>query len=307
MKPYTREIFIPADVPTHQEKEYANNYSAITRNTDNLFLFACDQKIEHLNADFYGSNIHPQAMHPEHLLRIAHNSRIGAMAGHVGLISRYAKHYKDIHFIAKLNGKTNLMHKQDPFSEQLWHVADALALKKEHNIPINGIGITIYLGGEYEAAMLSAAAQAIFQAHQHGLVAILWCYLRGSAISNETDPDLIAGAAGIAVSLGADFVKVRAPQPSSTQTSSQLLQLTTAAAGNTKVICSGGALIEPHIFLQELYNQIHTGGAKGCAIGRNIFQRSLQEAVALTNAIAHLLYDNGSTESAIDMFKKEQN
>lgn len=306
MKPYTREIFIPADVPTYQEKEYANNYSAITRNTENLFLFACDQKMEHLNADFYGQNIHPQAMHPEHLLRIAQNGLIGAMAAHMGLISRYAKYYDDIHYIAKLNGKTNLIHKQDPLSEQLWHVTDAIALKEEQNIPIRGIGITVYLGGEYEAAMLAAAAQAIFQAHQHGLVAILWCYLRGSAISNETDPDLIAGAAGIALSLGADFVKIRAPQPSSAQSSSQLLQLATAAAGNTKVICSGGAMVQPNIFLQELYNQIHTGGTKGCATGRNIFQRSLPEAVALTNAIAHILYDNGSVESAIDMFKKEQ-
>jgi DhnA-type fructose-1,6-bisphosphate aldolase and related enzymes len=33
--------------------------------------------------------------------------------------------------------------------------------------------------------MLSAAAQAIFEAHQNGLVTVLWIYPRGKAVGNE--------------------------------------------------------------------------------------------------------------------------
>ncbi len=305
MKPYTREILIPADVPAHREKEFAINYTAITQDTANLFLFACDHKLEHLNADFYGQGITTQAMHPEHLFRIAQAGRIGAMAAPLGLIARYARQYTGINFIAKLTAKTNLNTEKDPYSGPLWQVADAVTLQ-EQKVPLRGIGITVYLGSEYEAAMLSAAAEAIFHAHQSGLVAILWAYPRGSAVVNERDADLIAGAAGVATSLGADFVKVQPPQKTAAQTSAQLLQIATAAAGNTKLICSGGTFLEAHHFLHELYEQLHTGGAQGCATGRTIFQRPLPQAVALTNAIADLLYENGSAESAIDLFNKQQ-
>lgn len=301
----THEIFIPLDVPFHAHKEYINNYSAITHNTGKLFLFACDQKLEHLNSDFYGSGIHPNAMHPEHLFRIAQNGSIGAMATPLGLISRYAKQYNDVTYIAKLNGKTNLGLTDDPYSKQLWNIQDVLQLK-EQNIAIAGIGITIYLGSRYEPDMLAAAAQTVFQAHQHGLIAIIWAYPRGASIENETHSDLVAGAAGIATTLGADFVKVHPPQKNATQSSAQLLQVATAAAGNTKLICSGGKLDNPEHFLQELFDQLHTGHAHGCAVGRNIFQRSLSQAIALTNAIAHIVYKNGTIAEACTLFNEQK-
>ena len=42
---------------------------------------------------------------------------------------------------------------------------------------------------------------------------MLWIYPRGKAVTAEKDPDLIAGAAGVALCLGADFVKVNPPKP----------------------------------------------------------------------------------------------
>src|SRR5579864_9387764 len=97
-------ITIPADVPKSAHQTYLAHYAAITKNTGNLFLFAADQKIEHLNTDFYGNTIHPDANSPEHLFKIASQGSIGAFATHIGLIARYGRQYPKIHYIAKLNG-----------------------------------------------------------------------------------------------------------------------------------------------------------------------------------------------------------
>ena len=44
------------------------------------------------------------------------------------------------------------------------------------------------------------------------MIAVVWIYPRGAAVKDEHDPHLIAGAAGLGCSLGADFVKVNYPK-----------------------------------------------------------------------------------------------
>ncbi|HLW72443.1 MAG TPA: hypothetical protein VKR54_00155 [Candidatus Babeliales bacterium] len=296
--------FVPADVPEKKHDTFIKNYNAITRQTDRLFLFSCDQKIEHLNDDFYGPTINPQALHPEHFFRIASQGNIGAMATHLGLLARYAKQYPTINYIAKLNATTNLIpaEQQDPNSALLWTIDDVINFKNNNSkVMIAGVGITVYLGSEYEAKLLAQAANIITHAHHEGLVTIVWMYPRGKAVKKETTPNLIAGGAGVALSLGADFAKIKAPVGTEILTSSQSLKIACAAAGNTKIVCSGGKMIEPHDYLAQLYDQIHVGDAAGTATGRNIFQRSLTESIALTHAIAGIVYDNIDLKTSISL------
>ncbi len=299
-------LHIPADVPQTKEQEFRNNYQTITKQTDRLFLFACDQKIEHLNKDFYGNNIDEDALSPEHVFTIAQQGRIGAFATHLGLISRYAKKFEGINYIVKLNGKTNLVKKaqRDPVSKFLWTVQDVVNFKQKTGINIRGVGYTIYMGSEYEPVMLKEAAKAVYEAHQNGLVTILWIYPRGKSIQDDQDPELVAGATGLAASLGSDFVKVKPPRSTAEKTSAQWLKVATQAAGNTKVICSGGAQKDPKAFLEALYDQIHIGGTNGAATGRNIFQKSQKQAIVFTQAIAALIYDNAKIKEAMRLFSE---
>jgi len=300
-----KNIFVPADIPQDQRTTFAAHYSAITKNTDRLFIFSCDHKVEHLNDEFHGKGIHPDALNPEHLFAIAQQGTVGAMAAHPSFIARYGAQYKEVNYIAKLNGKTNLLSdkKQDPLSAPLWNVHDVVTFAQESGLKIRGVGITIYPGSEYEAEMLSFAAQSIFEAHQHGLVAIVWAYPRGSEIKQEQDPHLIAGAAGLANALGADFVKIKQPKAKKDADNYKMLNVAVQSAGNTKVLCAGGSRIDRHAFLHDLYEQIHTGGTAGCAVGRNIFQHSRQEAIALSQAIAAIVYDNAKPKDAIELHK----
>lgn len=293
-------VFIPADVPQAAQQKYIQNYNAITHNTSKLMLFACDQKIEHLNADFFGPDIPEEAKHPEHLFNIASQGRIGAMATDLGLIARYGKQYPNINYIVKLNAKTNLVpvEQKDPLSTLLWHIEHVVHFKQTSGLNICGVGITVYLGSEYESAMLSQAAQVIYAAHQHGLIAITWMYPRGKAVGPAQDPELIAGAAGAANALGADFAKVHPPK------NAEWLKIATEAAGNTEVICSGGEKKDPKDFLQKLYDEIHLGGAQGNATGRNIFQRPLKKAIAMTKAISAITLDNKNVDDALKIFNE---
>lgn len=287
------KLFIPADIPNNQHKTFQENYAAITHNSGRLMLFACDQKIEHLNQDFYGPGIPAEINHPEHLFKIASQGRVGAMATHLGLIARYGAQYPNVNYIAKLNGKTPLVptQQEDPLSPLLWDVEQLIELKENAKLNIRGIGLTVYLGSEYEAQMLETAAQTIWEAHQHGLVTILWMYPRGKAVKNERDGALIAGAAGVANSLGADFAKVNPPDADATHTSAQWLKVAQTAAGNTKLICSGGKAVAPEQFIKELQEQLTIGGIFGTATGRNIHARTLKDAVEMTKAISAVVID----------------
>ncbi len=55
---------------------------------DRLMLMAGDQKVEHLNNDFYGPEIAEDDGDPEHLFRIASRARIWVFATQMGLIAR---------------------------------------------------------------------------------------------------------------------------------------------------------------------------------------------------------------------------
>ncbi len=301
-----KKMNVPASVPEKFKKVYLENLERITHKTGRLMLFAGDQKIEHLNKDFYGSFIHPNANDPRHLFNIASQGRIGAFATHLGLISRYANEYKNVNYIVKLNGKTNLVKQEykDPISRQLWSVQDVVEFQKNSGLKICGVGYTVYLGSEFETKMLHEAAQVVFQAHQNGLIAILWIYPRGKSLPEHLEPEIFSGATGVANALGSDFVKIHPSVDSKLFDVSQTLQVATKSAGNTKVICSGGESKATNIFLKELYDQINVGGASGSATGRNIFQRSLTDAVALTHAISSIVYDNKTFEEAMRIYQE---
>jgi len=295
----TDTIYVPADVPNGSINEYLNNYDEITLGSGRLMLFAGDQKIEHLNEDFYGEGIHQDDHEPEHLFKIANAAEIGVFAGQMGLISMFGRDYPDIPYLVKLNSKTNLVKtaQEDPLSCQLVDVAQVVEFKNNSGLNILAVGYTIYLGSKFEHIMLREAAQAVYKAHQHGLVTVLWIYPRGAAVKDEKDPNLIAGAAGVAACLGTDFIKVNAPKKEGMK-SAEILKQAVLAAGKTKVICAGGSSTDPKAFLQSLHDQISIAGASGNATGRNIHQKSLEEAVRMCNAITAItIYDKPVDEA----------
>ena len=152
------DIRVPVDVLPESKDIYRDNYMAATRGTGRLMLFACDQKIEHLNKDFYGEGIDIADLDPQHLFEIGSQGCCGVLAGQRGLIAQYAEDYPNINYLVKMNSKTNLVKtsQDDPYSPQLTSI-DAVLAMREAGVNIVGLGYTIYLGSEYESTMMSEA------------------------------------------------------------------------------------------------------------------------------------------------------
>jgi fructose-bisphosphate aldolase / 6-deoxy-5-ketofructose 1-phosphate synthase len=300
------DVIVPLDVPKAMRETYVNNYMEITRGTGRLMLFAGDQKVEHLNDDFYGEGVPEDDADPEHLFRIASQAKIGVFATQLGLMARYGMDYRDVPYLVKVNSKTSLVEtaQADPFSNLWYDVEQVVEFKENSGLNILGVGYTIYLGSEFEAEMLVQAAQIIYDAHQHGMMSVLWIYPRGTAVKDEKDPHLIAGATGVGACLGTDFVKVNYPKKEGAK-SAEIFKEAVKAAGRSKVVCAGGTSDEADAFLKKLHDQIHISGAQGNATGRNIHQRPLEEAVRMCNAVYAITIEDASVEEALKINKSK--
>ena len=298
------DVRVPADVMPEMREEYIDNYMKATNETGRLMLFACDQKIEHMNEDFYGGGIDIADAKPAHLFEIGSQGVCGVLAGQRGLVAQYAADYPEINYLVKMNSKTNIVgtSQEDPYSPQLYSL-DAVLAMKSAGVNVVGLGYTIYLGSEFEATMMAEAGELIAEAHANGLLVVLWIYPRGKAVKDEKACDLIAGAAGVALCLGADFVKVNPPKAAEGSSAAESLKIASMASGRCGLVCAGGSTVDAKTFLTQLHDQIHIGGACGNATGRNIHQRSLDEAVRLTKAISAITLDDYSVEDALAIFE----
>ncbi|MCX6795121.1 MAG: aldolase [Candidatus Falkowbacteria bacterium] len=288
---------VPLSVPKNKISEYRKNWQLATRKSGKLLLFAGDQKLEHLNDDFFGPGISPEDKNPRHLFEIASHLKTGVFASHLGLIARYGEEFKKINYVVKLNGRTNLFENKDSLVSPAWHsVEDVCDFAKQSGLRISGVGYTIYLGGENETVMIKEAAKICLESHQNGILAIIWIYPRGSKIKNEDDPHLIAGAAGVASALGADFVKVKYPYKN--QKDADKFSEVTEAAGNCGVICVGGAKMSNKALFSALAKQAKQG-TRGVALGRNLHQRPLKEATALLEALEGFIQGDYTEKEAL--------
>ena len=141
---------VPGDVPDDLVETYLDNLMAATCGTGSMNLFACDQKIEHLNDDFYdgGVKIPLSSNDPGHLFEIgarAHEEgTVGVLAAQGGLISHYAQDHPDVPYLVKLNSKSHLVNtdQRDPISLAMWDMDDVMSLVS-NGINVVGIGYTI--------------------------------------------------------------------------------------------------------------------------------------------------------------------
>ena len=109
MATVVRSMTVPADVPASKRSTYEANFQLVTKGTGNLALFAGDQKVEHLNDDFYGKTsqgpIAAEDNDPEHLFRIAQQGVVGCFAAQFGLVARYGMDYADVPYLVTKGSK----------------------------------------------------------------------------------------------------------------------------------------------------------------------------------------------------------
>lgn len=220
-----------------------------------ILILAMDQGMEHGPRDFNAKNINP-----EFVCEIASKGGFTGFAVQKGVAKHYKENYSGkVPLILKLNGRTEIVPKDEAYSPQIASVKEAVALGAD------AIGYTIYVGSPREADMFREFGRIQEEAEENGLPCVVWAYPRGKHVTDEKKPELVAYAARVALELGADIVKINYPG------SIDAMKWVVASAGRTKVISAGGSKQDDGKFLQ-MVKDIMAGGGSGLAVGRNVWQ-----------------------------------
>jgi class I fructose-bisphosphate aldolase len=161
--------------------------------------------------------------------------------------------------VLKLNGRTNIVPKDEIYSSPVASVKEAAALGAD------AIGYTLYVGSPREADMFRDFGAISAEADDYGLPCVVWAYPRGKYVKDEKSVESVSYAARVALELGADIVKVN--YTGSVDGFGKVV----AAAGRTKVISAGGSKQTDEQFLAKVKEVLAAGGV-GMAVGRNVWQ-----------------------------------
>ena len=71
-------------------------------------------------------------------------------------------------------------------------------------------------------------------------------------------------------------------------------------------ICAGGSSVPVKSFLQQVHDQMHEAGTMGTAVGRNVHQKPLKEAIAFCNAVYALVVEEKTVPQAMRIYNSEK-
>ncbi len=264
--------------------------------TGKLVILPVDQGFEHGPARSFAPN--PAAYDPHYHFQLAIDAGLNAFAAPLGMIEAGAGTFAGtIPTILKMNSSNSLSTTKDQAVTAT--VSDALRLG------CTAIGFTIYPGSEYCFEQMEELRELSEEAKSAGLAVVVWSYPRGPMLDKqaETAVDICAYAAHMAALCGAHIIKVKPPTdhiglPAADKTyKDQHIDTSTMArrvahvvqacfAGRRIVIFSGGENNADTANFLETISGLQEGGANGSIIGRNVFQRPREEALAL---LAHVI------------------
>lgn len=270
--------------------------------TGKMVILPVDQGFEHGPGRSFGPNT--DGYDPRYHIELAIESGCNAYAAPLGFLEAVAADYAgEIPLILKANSHDTLHGEVNPLGALTATVEDALRLG------CVGVGYTIYPGTIDRRLLYEQARQLILETKRAGLVFVMWAYARGGDLkekSNETALDVIAYAAQIAAQLGAHIIKVKLPNATIALPAAQKVYdaeniardtltervkhvVESSFNGRRVVIFSGGAKKDSDDDVYDEIRAIRDGGGFGSIMGRNAFQRSKSEAIALLVNVQKIL------------------
>lgn len=177
--------------------------------TGYVSILPVDQGIEHSAGASFAPN--PEYFDPENIVRLAIEGGCNAVASTFGVLGSVARKYAHkIPFLVKFNHNELLTYpnqfNQIPFG----------SIKQCYEMGAVAVGATIYFGSENSGEQIQYVSDMFAEAHDYGMVTVLWCYLRNNAFKVKgTDYHASADLTGQANHLGstiqADIVKQKLP------------------------------------------------------------------------------------------------
>lgn len=262
--------------------------------TGKVVILPVDQGYEHGPARSFAPN--PAAYDPHYLFELAIEAGLSAYAAPLGPLEQGCDSFAgEVPLILKLNSANSLSGLQDQAVTA--SVGDALRLG------CAGVGFTMYPGSDYCYQQMEELREITREAKSKGLAVVVWSYPRGGKVSKqgETALDIVAYAAHMAALMGASIIKVKPPTqgidleaakgtydkaklPDGTLADRVRHVMQCCFNGKRIVVFSGGEAKDTKGILDDV-QQIAAGGGNGSIMGRNSFQRSKPEALALLDQV----------------------
>lgn len=238
-----------------------------------VFLLSYDQGFEHGPTDFNERNVDPA-----YIMELANSGYFTGVIFEEGVAAKYYdRRTAQVPLLVKLNGASTFSKGEEPYSAQLCTVSKAIELGA------SGVGYTIYVGSEHESKMMQEFSLIEDEAHRAGLTVIAWMYPRGSKVKGkEKTRETLAYAARLGMELNADYIKTYYPG------NVEDFKWVVKSAGKVGILAQGGEK-EDWESLERDVRGILAGGARGLAMGRNIWQASKPLEVA--KKVAGLIWE----------------
>ncbi len=289
-------------------------------NTGYLSILPVDQGIEHSAGASFAKN--PDYFDAENIVRLAIEGGCNAVASTYGVLGAVARKYAHkIPFLVKINHNELLTYPNK--ADQIMFGT----VKQAADMGAAAVGATIYFGSEQSGRQIVEVAQAFAQAHELGLVTVLWCYLRNNAFKKDKDyhvsADLTGQANHLGVTIQADIIKQKLPENNGgfkalntggssygklderiyTELTSDhpidlcRYQVANCYMGRAGLINSGGESKGAGDLASAVTTAVinKRAGGMGLISGRKAFQRPMKEGVALLNGIQDVYLSNEIT------------
>ncbi|MCL4188145.1 MAG: class I fructose-bisphosphate aldolase [Rhodobacteraceae bacterium] len=268
--------------------------------TGKMIILPVDQGFEHGPARSFAPN--PAAYDPHYHYQLAIDAGLNAYAAPLGMLEAGADSFAgQIPTILKMNSANSLMSATAGKDQAITaSVDDALRLG------CAAIGFTVYPGSDSALGMFEEISALREEAAAKGVATVVWSYPRGEALSKdgETAIDVAAYAAQIAALLGAHIIKIKLSTDHLEQAEAkkvyeaQRIDISSQARrvahcmqaafnGRRIVVFSGGAKKGEESVFDDA-RAIRDGGGNGSIIGRNSFQRSREDALAMLGKLVDI-------------------
>ena len=318
---------------TDRSQNVLNNFQRILNSgrlagTGYVSILPVDQGIEHSAGASFAPN--PEYFDAEKIVELAIEGGCNAVASTYGVLGMCSRKYAHkIPFMVKFNHNELLTYpnqsNQIPFGNirQCWEMGAA------------AVGATIYFGSENSGEQIQYVADMFAEAHELGMVTVLWCYIRNNAFKTggkdyHTAADLTGQANHLGATIQADIVKQKLPTLNggykalntgdstygkfNTKIYTELAgsdeegngghpidltryQLVNQYMGRVPLINSGGASSGAGDLKEAVTTAVinKRAGGMGLISGRKAFQRPMNEGAALLHAIQDVYLDDSIT------------
>ena len=296
--------------------------------TGYVSILPVDQGIEHSAGASFAPN--PDYFDPQKIVELAIEGGCNAVASTFGVLGAVARKYAHkIPFLVKFNHNELLTYpnqfNQIPFG----------TVRQCYEMGAVAVGATIYFGSPESGEQIQYVADMFAEAHDYGLVTVLWCYLRNPGFKKDgtdyhTAADLTGQANHLGATIQADIIKQKLPTNNggyaalNTGDSSYgkfrkevyttlagcdekgggghpvdlcRYQVLNNYMGRVPLINSGGEAKGDSDLAEAVRTAVinKRAGGMGLISGRKAFQRPMKEGAALLHAVQDVYLDTNVT------------